>query len=109
VGFESEFLDLMPDVVTLKRSTGMNISGEHTYDSGEEVQCRVVLTERIIRTVAGREIHSPITIYVGGSYSVTDTDLIEFADGQTLPILMVRRYGDEEGVHHEELLMGWRG
>ena len=108
MSFEDDFLELMPDTITCKAATGVNLHGERTYGTGTKVRARVVYVQRIVRQIDGQELESLVTVYCAGAPGVGENDLIELPNGHALPVSRVRRYGDEAGVHHEELLLGWR-
>jgi hypothetical protein len=65
----------------------------------------VVRRPTLVRTDDGREVVSNATIYVAGDQSITAEDQVTLPDGTTPPILTVYSYPDDEGIHHQKVMI----
>ena len=110
--WDTEFEDLMPNTCYRHPYSGQNQYGEPTFSSQVAVQCRVVHKPTLLRQSGGgevsgaeQEVVSAATIYCAGSPGWGMRDKITLPDGTTPIILDVRRYPDEDGDHHETVLV----
>lgn len=110
--WDPEFEELMTQEVVRKPFNGQNEYGEETYGTSVPVQCRIVNKPTIVRQGGGgevssseQEVVSKATIYCAGSPGWGMRDGITLPDGTTPIILDVRRYPDEDGDHHEVVLV----
>ncbi len=104
MAFDTAFLDLMADTVTYKPAASTDAYGEETFGDPVTIQCRVVTKRRFIRTVQGdeREVNTEIT--TGGFFDVSDNGMIVI-DGSEHKIQAVETFTDEEGPHHQKVLL----
>ncbi len=112
---EYEFLELMPDVVTIERRTMASANG---YPAGEyaapkQYPCLIESEPRLIRTLEGNERVSSAQVIVATDWLLVNgvpvqqaPDLIGAADRLTLPvsgqtpIMHVDQVHDQHGLHH---------
>lgn len=105
---EPEFLDLMPDTIVARApGTARNLRGELT-GLGEPVphRARVVYRARALRNDAGDVVTSSTQAYVYGAPGLTTEYVITLPDGSEPPVIMVERFPDEDGPHHEIVWFG---
>jgi hypothetical protein len=101
----------MVDEVTRKAYTGQDDYGQPTFGNAVTVQCRVVYKPEIIK-LRGRGEASGTTREVLASARVYCPvtgwglrDQITLPDGSKPPILKVPTYSDEDGPHHEVVVV----
>lgn len=99
---------LLTQVVTVEvASTGLDGYGRPAYGDPRTVPARVVGRTRLVRTVAGDERVSTVTVYLGEVTGITPRDRLTlpapFAPSQP-PILAVQRVPDVTGALHEVVL-----
>lgn len=103
---ESEFADLMNQEITIAAPTTRTFRGEASHAAATPYQARVVHRSRMIRTDGGDTISSKSQAYVFGAPGTTVDHLVTLDDGTTPPVIMVERYPDEDGMHHEVIWFG---
>jgi hypothetical protein len=103
MAFETDFLDLMRQAVTVKHYTDAADSyGQPTFGTSVSVTCRVVQQPKLIRAADGREIVSQGHLWTAGSAGVLVSDELTLPDGTKPKILRVDHFPDEDGVVHHE-------
>jgi hypothetical protein len=105
MAFDPEFLELMPDTITYRPKTTMDSYGRETYGDPVVIRCRIVGKPRLIRNVEGDQVAVSTTIYTGGAFGIEADGEITMPDGSKPPIQAVYTYPDEEGPHHQEVVM----
>ena len=112
MSWDTEFEDLMTQEVGRRPYSGQNEYGEPSYGATQMVKCRIVQKPTIIRTGGGgeisaseREVVSNATIYCAGVIGWAMRDGVVLPNGDTPVILDIRRYPDEDGDHHEVVLV----
>lgn len=108
MSFDSDFLELMVDEVQLQPSTGHDVHGAATHGAATTWRCRVVYKDRIYRTITGDTVASFASVIFAGSPAVGTSDKITLPDGTSPPILLAKRFSDENGAHHTEVALGAR-
>lgn len=104
-----QFLDCMPDTVTIAPFTVQDEYGDPSFGPGVEFQARVVGKITLVRTLEGEERVSTKTVYIGGTPTVTPRDKITLPapnDPLEPPILSVGDFPDEQGKHHTVVFLG---
>jgi hypothetical protein len=112
---EADFLDMMPDRITVLRFTGVGFHGGKEYDEANprEYQCRIVG-----KGIALRRTETEDSALIVDIYADTGNDTLTLDDKITLPadpawidstpeIFSIGRYTDEEGQHHTKIQCGW--
>jgi hypothetical protein len=99
--FETEFADLMPHTVVVRKQTSLDKYGVAARGAATTVQGRVVQTPKMVRLDDGREVVSSAHFYTAGPAGILTTDEITLPDGSTPVIMRVDHYPDEDGSHHE--------
>jgi len=112
MSWETGFEDLMPDVVVRRPYTGQDKYSAPSFGAAQDVQCRVVRKPTILRrtgtgeaTGTVREVVSSATVYCAGYVGWAMRDQITLPDGSQPVILDLRGYPDEDGDHHEVVLV----
>lgn len=101
---ESGFLDLMPQTLQLQRLAGRDNYGEPVFGVVEDIRCRVVSRFVLERDADGQERRrKATTAWTFGAHGIKEQDRIVLPDGTSPPILLVNRYPDETGLHHEKV------
>jgi hypothetical protein len=96
---DPELLELMPDVVTIRRKASVNRFAEGTTTAVFTARAQVRAKTR--RAVGASEILSTHTVILEDSYGITNEDELELQDGTVLRITDVDRRQDQFGNHHE--------
>ena len=96
------FLDMCPHTVTLEPFVSLDQYSAKTYGAAVTHRARVQGKTRMVRTMAGEEAVSHITVYLA-PVSVSPQDRLTLPSPflPTQPdILDVQRVSDEAGQHH---------
>lgn len=115
MGFEAQFLKLMPHTVTLMAPTGKNAQGDSTYVGGIDVPYRARIVGDILALrMATKDTQSQAFLV----YLAPSSDPISTEYRLTLPvdpawqgpnpiIYAIERETDETGHHHVKLICGF--
>lgn len=103
-----ELAAMMTETVTLAPPAGRDAYGAVTAGAAINPTCRIVYRPRITRNVEGVERTSDIQVRLDDDYDVTTSWVITLPDGSSPAILAVESYPDEDGEHHQNLLLGNR-
>jgi hypothetical protein len=108
--FDAELLELMPD--TLVATPGALDGFGQWAASGEvlSLACYISGRNRQTRDLAGREVVSTVQVTVGGAYGLTVEGYRyglpdRFEPNSGLTAISVRRASDEDGAHHEVVML----
>lgn len=110
MAFDAALLDLMPDTLVAVPGA-VDAFGEWTASgSTVNVPCRVEGRARLVRDLSGKEVVSSVQVYTGGVYSLTVdghryTLPSRFAPKTEIQALHVELVADEEGPHHEVVML----
>ncbi len=109
-GSISDFLDFMPDSVTIYAWVSQSVSGVPTYSgTGTAYPCRIELKNHLVIDQQGREVMARGRVILGSAA------VIGFKDKITLPseyvptnppIIAVNVVPDEIGNHHTTIEIG---
>lgn len=108
MAFESAFLDLMPHTVTLNAFSALSTDGygRPTYaTAATTVQARVVERREKLVGPDGKELVTSHVAWLATTGSWTVRDKFTF-ESSTYRILLVSRMPDEDGLHHQKVLLG---
>lgn len=112
MSWDSEFDDLLTQEVTRNPYTGQDLYGQPSFGASEAVQCRIVYKPEIIRrrgsgeaTGTIREIVSTAKVYCRAVVGWSLRDQITLPGGEQPVILEVQNYPDEDGPHHEVVVV----
>lgn len=103
---EAEFLDLMPDTITIAPSTGaFTDRGQPSVGVAVSYRCRIepVEGERIIRSSSGEERKAAWVLYVNATTFLDPEGQLTLPVGfvpRTPPFYAIGRQADESGSHH---------
>ena len=107
--FESEFLDMMPDEVEVEPFEGFDDYGKPSYGFPTSIRCRIVHRPREFRDKDGRLVLSKAQIWLAGNYDTDVRSRVTLPDVsdefKNPPLLGVERYPDQDGIHHEVLML----
>lgn len=114
--FETQFLDFMPQTVSLRKFSALSTDGmgARTSATTYSVRARVEQNRRLVRDASGREVVSTTQVYLapydnstGQTAIVVDvSDRIVLPSGFLVagssapPIMSVERQQDDAGDHH---------
>ncbi len=102
---ESEWLEMMPDSVTITPFLSRNVRGEPEYDtqSSYTVRARVEQSMREFRTKEGSVRVAQTVVYpFNPPKAIGPNDQFTLPDGSSPPTLGVLRETDDLGIHHYE-------
>ena len=106
----SEFLDFMPDTVTIYPWTGQSVSGVPSYSgSGTSYPCHIELKNHLIVDAQGREVLARGRVILGTSTVIGIKDKIVLPSEYipiSPPMLAVNVMPDEGGNHHVTIEIG---
>jgi hypothetical protein len=110
--FDSNFLEMMPETVTLTPVTGTNANNEPTYGSAVSYQARVTGKILMLRSFTGEEVTSVFTVYLNTIDQVLSTDKLtltgsEWGNDLTPLIFTINRVTDENSHSYVQLSCGW--
>ena len=112
MSWDPEFDELLVDEVTRKPYTGQDDYGQPAFGGAVTVQCRVVYKPEIIKlrgrgeaSGTTREILASAKVYCRAIVGWDLRDEITLPDGSKPPILAVPTYPDEDGPHHEVVIV----
>lgn len=99
----ADFLDLMPQTVTLTPFSSIDKYGERTFGTAKNVKARVVDREERIAIAGGEYAIARGKVYLGELVSPVPStkDQLTLPDGSTPEILAVRKFPDQAGDHHQ--------
>lgn len=108
----TDYLDCMPQTVTLAAKSGRDGYGAPSYASGTDYRARVVYKDKLIRRQEDGEVQEIAArghVWFGPPTSdLTDTtppivnvgDKITLPDSTAPPVILVEQFPDEDGLHH---------
>lgn len=106
----SDFLDFMPDTVTIYRWLSGGVSGAPTYSSsGAPYSARIEMKNRLVISSEGREVLARGRVILGTMVAPSVKDKIVLPSEYipiSPPILAVNLVSDEDGAHHVVLEIG---
>lgn len=102
----SDFLDLMPDTVTVEPFAGRDGYGAPSYGAPVQYRARVVYRPNLVHAPDGKEVVARGTVWLATSDAVSTEDRLTLPDGSTPRVVAVERYTDASGVHHVKVAFG---
>ena len=96
------------ETVLVSGWTGQDFMGEDLYAAGVEYNCHIEGHSRLVRDATGLERVSTVQVYLDGAYNVSVKDKVllpERFEPRDPPIITVERMTDENGPHHEVLVL----
>lgn len=104
MSMDKEFLDMMPDTITVKHISSINKYGEEQHDSDTDyIRARVVYkTHRVLNDDMVLEL-ARTQIYCYGANTLDTSDQVILSDGKTRNILHIDSYPDEDGMYYNEI------
>lgn len=105
-----EFLDFMPDTVTVNAKTGQSVSAAASFSTvGVDYPARIEMKNHLVVGVDGRTVTARGRIYMGTTTAPGLEDKVTLPVGFTPripPIISVNLVSDESGPHHVVLEIG---
>ena len=102
---ESDYLELMPDTITITPSSATDMYGKRTYGgTPTTTRGRTSNKQELLRDAAGREIVTTGRFYCYGNPTVSIGDRLTLPDGSTPIILSIDTNVDETGASHHTVL-----
>jgi len=112
VSYETEFDEFMTDEIVRYPYTGRDKNAKAQVGSPINVMGRVVYKTELVRTNAGggatnavREVVAKARVYFSGVPGWGMSDRITLPDGTTPVILNIETYPDEDGEHHQVVIV----
>lgn len=106
MGFETDFLELMKQTLTVEASTGLNKYGRPGgYGAATSVKCRVREGTEVVRDFNGEETISDVQAWCQGDVTAAETSRYTLPDGSTPPLVAVQKFPDESGSVHNTVLL----
>jgi hypothetical protein len=112
VSYETEFDEFMTDKIVRRPYTGRDDYGKAQVGSPVTVMGRVVYKPELVRTNAGggatnavREVVAKARVYFSGVPGWGMSDQITLPDGTSPAILAIPTYPDEDGEHHQVVIV----
>lgn len=103
---EPDFLELMPDTITLKGESSVDGWGKPTYGSAVSFSAHVEHSSDVVRTQSNREVVERGKAYLYGVSSANEYDEITLPDGEVREVLKNEFWSDENGDHHSVIHFG---
>jgi hypothetical protein len=92
MSFDSAFLNIMTQTLTVNRLTGLS-----RY-------CRVTERQTLVRSFEGEQEVATTVVWCRSTSTFSPSDKITLPDGTTPKLLAVEEYRDEDGIiHHHKL------
>lgn len=107
-GFDTRFLEMMSDTITINAGTAIDKYGKRTYGgSNQSIQCRVIMDTQLIKDTEGQDIVSVGRAILSGVYSSLSLgDKITLPDGKTPVIIKINTVSDIGGAVYTSLNFG---
>ena len=112
MSWDPEFDELLTQEVQRGPYTGQDEYGQPAFGDAEAVQCRIVYKPEIVRRRGSgeasgtvREIIATAKVYCRAVVGWDLRDQITLPNGDQPVILEVQNYPDEDGPHHEVVLV----
>lgn len=103
----SDFLDLMPDTVTVEPFAGRDGYGKPTYGAPVQVRARVSYKPQIVHGTDGKEVVARGAVWLASvSTDVSTEDRLTLPGGEAVRIVSVEKHSDGSGLHHIKVLFG---
>jgi hypothetical protein len=119
MSFDNDFLEHMPQSISVEVFSAFSTDGYAvgTHGTAKTFRARIEQDRRLVKDSAGREVVSNTTIFcppwstagTSDTASIEPNDVITLPSGFTgtsqPPIINVLRHDDEDGIHHQEILL----
>lgn len=106
----SDWLDMMPETITMNVWVSQDVTGKPTYSStGVPYRARVELKNRMIVDHYGKEVMARGRVFLATATTPSVKDKVTLPTGYvpvSPPILAVNVQADEAGGHHVVLEIG---
>lgn len=104
----ADLQEMFAETVEIASWTGQDFMGNDMYGSPVEYTCHIEGHSRLVRDPTGQERVSAVQVYLDGPYGISVKDLVllpERFEPRSPPIISVNRMTDENGPHHEVILL----
>ncbi|MCK5640808.1 MAG: hypothetical protein KAJ19_08425 [Gammaproteobacteria bacterium] len=96
----ADWSDMMPHTITHLETTGYDDYGAKNTGSPATYKARIIYKNDTILDANGREVISKGHMWIMGTPTIDNEDVITLPDGSIPEILSVETYPDENGAHH---------
>jgi hypothetical protein len=107
MSFDSAFLNIMTQTLTVNRLTGVSTDGygRPAYSTTALSRyCRVTERQTLVRSFEGEQEVATTVVWCRSTSTFSPSDKITLPDGTTPKLLAVEEYRDEDGIiHHHKL------
>lgn len=104
----SEFLDFMPDTVSIQPFASLDGYGKATYGAAVSVRCRIEQGAKNVKDFSGQDAVSMTQLYLNRTTAVGLKDKITLPAGSVPlnpPIINSMLVKDDAGAHHVEVYL----
>lgn len=109
MSFDSGFLELMPETVTVYARASASAYGVDSYStSGTSVRARWVQRPGEVRTRDGNVVTYMSVLWLASTGTIRPSAKIVLPDNTAPPIALIERVPDEDGTHHHKVYFGWQ-
>jgi len=107
MGFENDFLDLMPHTVLRTAYSSIDGYGKPTFSTvNSSYAARVTYKQKLVKATDGSERISTAQVVLNCTASISVNDKFTLPDGTNRPILAIEQYSDSGGTHHSKIFFG---
>ena len=109
MSFEDEFLDCMPQTVTMSTISSLSIRGKPSFSTSATTFAALIQAEqKLVRAIDGTERVAETTVHINSTSAISPDSQITLSNGDTRPILAVETFSDDEAIHHCVIHLGSR-
>jgi hypothetical protein len=108
MGWDADFLDLMPHSVVVSTRASHSAYGTAVYStSGSTYRARVLTKPGFVRSAQGENVAFHTVVWVASTGSIDISSRLTLPDGTTPPIVAMERVPDEDGTYHSKIMCGF--
>jgi hypothetical protein len=108
MGWDSDFLDLMPHSVVVSTRTGHSAYGTASFSAdGSTYRARVLTKPGFVRGPQGENVAFHTIVWVASTGAIDISSRLTLPDGTTPPIVGLERVPDEDGTYHHKIMCGF--
>ena len=112
MAWSTEFEALMPDGVRVRGTASWSTDGYGTpvLATGSTYKARAVREQKMVRTFAGTEELSEMTVWIASTTTFANPSGTQFflngSTSQIGPLMAIEAIPDEDGIHHLKAFFG---
>lgn len=106
MGWDSDFLEMLPHTVVVSTRTGHNNYAQPTWStSGSTYRARIVHKPSFLRGLRGETMEVGAVIWVASTGTISVHDKVTLSDGTSPELAYVERVPDEDGTYFHKLYL----